>query len=483
MPPIHACRRISDPAHQTLPVGRVCWLLGLVWLLSGCSRPWLPLHVETTFASASLSWSPVQGHPARLCTVRYRVLGDTAWQTGLPLWFDRRSWAYRGSLVELAPGTAYEAEVALGDGSTRRRATFETWRDDLPIADTVYVRGGTRPLRLTRSGSPAGYVLYCPAPGDTGIIDVQNRYLFCVNIKADYVILRGLDLRGAVEHGVYIGRQHHVVIEDCDISGWGRPLTTGSTYGATYQAGIMGEGNTDLPRQVVIQRNRIHHPRYGCQPRHPDARWPGGPVAISLQQGGGSYVIRHNEIYSDAAHAFADGMGEWRNYTFYGFPSRNSDIYGNRISDCIDDGIEAEGGNENIRIWDNETARCGTHIATANTNLGPVYLWRNRAAAGGKVWGKFYDRHRPDELGQAPRGRIFLFYNTLLPGGPQRAFGGAHILSRHNDWRGAAADTIIRLYGDDNDLRHDRLRGAVGGRQTDLTQPDVYGAGLPARPQ
>ena len=39
---------------------------------------------------------------------------------------------------------------------------------------------------------------------------------------ASYVIVRGLTLKNSAEHGIVLGDVDHVVIEGCDISGWGK---------------------------------------------------------------------------------------------------------------------------------------------------------------------------------------------------------------------------------------------------------------------
>ena len=50
---------------------------------------------------------------------------------------------------------------------------------------------------------------------------------------------------------------------------------------------------------------------------------------------------------------FNDSMGEVHNFSYDGFPNRDSDVYGNYISHCWDDGIEIEGANMNVRVWEN----------------------------------------------------------------------------------------------------------------------------------
>ena len=50
-------------------------------------------------------------------------------------------------------------------------------------------------------------------------------------------------------------------------------------------------------------------------------------------------------------------MGEGENFSSVGFPHADTDIYGNIIMNCWDDGIESEGGNRNVRIWGNYMPR------------------------------------------------------------------------------------------------------------------------------
>ncbi|MFT3766284.1 MAG: hypothetical protein QM820_12355 [Minicystis sp.] len=74
-------------------------------------------------------------------------------------------------------------------------------------------------------------------------------------------------------------------------------------------------------------------------------------------------------------------MGEWANFSDGGFPNRDSDIHGNLIRNCWDDGIESEGANRNVRIWGNYIDQTYVKIAIAVVHRGPLYIWRNVAAS------------------------------------------------------------------------------------------------------
>src|SRR5512140_3576062 len=69
-----------------------------------------------TFASIGLYWTPAGGADGKTCRVRYRPAGAPAWRDAPPLWFDRRIGEYRGSIVQLQSGTAYEVRLELPGG-------------------------------------------------------------------------------------------------------------------------------------------------------------------------------------------------------------------------------------------------------------------------------------------------------------------------------------------------------------------------------
>ena len=52
-------------------------------------------------------------------------------------------------------------------------------------------------------------------------------------------------------------------------------------------------------------------------------------------------------LYRDLEHMYNDGIGGGSNGSFHGAPGPDSDIYGNIMSHCWDDGFEVEGGNRN----------------------------------------------------------------------------------------------------------------------------------------
>jgi hypothetical protein len=223
-----------------------------------------------TFHCVGLYWSPDNGAQDNVCRVRYRQAGAPEWREALPLWFDGRQspelpperWRqYRGSIVNLTPGTSYQIELSLQKTGWQASISVQTWSEDFPIARTVPVRNSSTPLIVDQSGSPDGYVLYAPAPGrgtPAATIDVMSQHAQCVEIRASYVILRGLTLKNAQQDGIRIFENcHDIVIEGCDISGWGRIAEDG--WGKDYDAAIYSRDRA--LKRVIVQRNYLHHPR------------------------------------------------------------------------------------------------------------------------------------------------------------------------------------------------------------------------------
>lgn len=139
---------------------------------------------------------------------------------------------------------------------------------------------------------------------------------------------------------------------------------------------------------------------------------------------------------------YNDGIGGGGNGSFRGSPGPDSDIYGNLISHCWDDGLEVEGGSRNVRVWDNYITQCMMMIGNAPASIGPLYIWRNvvahsqsQPAAGGGHFLKMGYATSEDWM----TGHQYIFHNTLFRTGdwlPRGGLGGdrivKHTVSRNN---------------------------------------------------
>jgi hypothetical protein len=406
-----------------------------------------PPTVEPTFHSLGIYWKPNGGAADNGADVRYRRRGECDWRSGEALWFDPNAHdgasehddEYRGSLVDLLPGTKYEVRLTLASGGTFSFPA-ETWREEFPIGKTVTLEGGSsETLVIDEGGSETGYVLYVAGSGGHAI-DVQKAAEVGVEVDASYVILRGVTVKGGTEHGIRLGAVNHVVIEDCDISDWGSAVTSGDAhyigFGENSQSGIYS--SAEELSHVVVQRNDIHHPTYDTNswdefdPTEGTDSFvhPRGPQGITFGDSAGHHVIRYNHIHSDDEHKFNDGMGAWENFSYAGFPGRDSDIYGNVVENVWDDAIEAEGSGMNVRMFGNYVHHTFVAFGMATQSLGPFYLYRNVSGfsqRGTEESGTHTRGGSLVKLGSEPgdletaRGRIVIYHNTIWQ--PPSPFG------------------------------------------------------------
>jgi hypothetical protein len=431
-----------------------------------------------TYESVGLYWSSPGATAATGCEVKFRKAGDANWTQGLAMWFDARNSECRGSIVNLTPGTKYQVELNLPGQPATRALEATTWSNQFPVSKVIPVVNGSATLNITEGGTAAGYVVY---DGGGATLDALNASLYNVTVNASYVIVRGLNLKAAQQDAIRVSPDvHDVVIEDNDISGWGR--TRDGKWGADMDSGVRAVCKTETLERVTIQRNKIHDPRYSAN------SWtdghPAGPQAVTISYCGGNHVIRHNDMYSSNGNYFNDVIGGEDNFSTTGFPNNDTDIYGNKLSNSWDDGIEAEGGNRNVRIWGNYIDSTATGIATTVVATGPVYIFRNVFNRN-----KFYSGKAPDQDDRQPffksgsdaslgNGRRYILHNTMLQasdGASQYGLGGGagvggtgsaqlinNTISMNNIYHLWKPNSAVYQAGVNNVFQNDMFNGNMG---------------------
>jgi len=308
------------------------------------------------------------------CGVHYRASGTRDWREAQSLWFDKRNSQFRGSCVGLIPDTRYD--IKLSYGGSEKTLHAKTRSTDIPVGKTTYIDGGVSDIELhiTDGGTSDAWHLVTPAVGALTTLDPENFRDHNIIIEADFVIVRGFELKNAAKHAIVIRENvQNVLVEDCRITYWGRsggPRSFGNTGG--YDSAVYAERGAG---GLIIQHNLIEHPRGASNDW--DTGHPSGPQAVTLNNSSGGNIIRYNEIRSTEDHGFNDAIGGSSNYSNEGSPNRDSDIYGNIITNVWDDAIESEGANMNVRIWGNFIDYTFQHVATASTTFGPLYIFRN----------------------------------------------------------------------------------------------------------
>ena len=452
-------------------------------------------HAVSTFESMGIYWTPGLGSPNIVCNVQYKAKGTFKWKDAMPLWFDGRNGEYRGSIVNLKPGTEYKVKLTLKGTATSVTLASRTWNESFPVAKVVYLPNGTVDSTYTvnESGAADGYILYTSSPGGSTIIDVAGKHNRCITVDASYVIIDGLTLKGAAIDGIFLNRNvHDVVIQKCDISGWGRVQTDG--WGYERDAGI--HSNSAILKRCIIQGNKIHNPRSDSnnweeyRTVYNEGSHPDGPEGIVFYNSAGNNVIRYNEIYSDEEHCFNDGISGSLNDSTEGSPGKDSDVYGNIVRNTWDDALEMDGGCCNVRVWGNLLDIVNVGISDVACSVGPFYVFRNvfarsRVSPGGGTapFGKLGDE---PEVGI---GKQYWFHNTVLRtsyGLPVRGlstYGGPYTLcvSRNNIYD--AKSSIVSGNSDkSNDFDYDLCSGSTdvtyfGSEPHKITGEPVFAPG------
>ncbi len=448
-----------------------------------------------TFECIGLYWSPGNGSSTIACSTSYREANALSWKKAMPLWYDTGKLEYRGSIVSLKPNTTYQILLSLQGTSTSTQLTTTTWNENFPIAKTVNFPAGTssQTITISQSGTASGYILYTPATPSGSTIDVNNSANYCIDISGSYIIVQGVILKGAAINGINLENNvHDIVIEQCDISGWGRIASDG--YGVEQDAGV--KGSYPSITRVIIQGNRIHNPRSNAnnwtesRTIYNEGTHPDGPQAIVFINSAGNNVFRYNEVYSDESHCFNDGIGGSSNSSKQGFPGPNSDIYGNIIKNSNDDAIEADGGGCNIRVFRNYMDTVYVGISACAMSVGPGYFFRNvmghsRMAPNSSEVGVFA---KTGDITSAGIARQYWFHNTVLqPGGAGYGVSGSGasmvtmLTSYNNIWNaGESIDpqTSSTTNVFDYDLYSGRLKtGPVGMEQHGIKGTPIYASG------
>jgi hypothetical protein len=91
-----------------------------------------------------------------------------------------------------------------------------------------------------------------------------------------------------------------------------------------------------------------------------------------LTPSGGGHYIAGNTIIGGW-----DGIGGEEEGSAHGTFDRDTVVENNTIRDCWDDGIQSEGGDQDVHLRNNDISGCGTGIAFAAPVTGPLYIEQN----------------------------------------------------------------------------------------------------------
>ena len=351
-------------------------------------------------------------------TLEWRPAGGGAWRRGMALTADRRATVggranpyanqWRGSVLMVQPNTAYEVRVTFSDpdgvsgpnpvvvavttrnenppsggatyyvaanGSDANAGTQAApWRtlqkaaDAVGPGDAVVVGAGTyAPVAIRRGGTAAGWVWFRNNPGDRPVVAAPAGAGTLVDVTAPYVRFTGFELSGG-QWGVFVrSPAHDVVVERNYLHG---QKADTSQNGVAVQIGETFSTQNAVA-DVTVQDNEIHA----------DTLPEPETEEILVQASAGGHVIRRNKVVfsyqgSPSTHG-TDCMGGLPNFDPVGGYGPGTDVDDNVCDGATDDGIEIDGGNPNVRVWNNTVTHSNTFFSIAPVYYGPVYVFRN----------------------------------------------------------------------------------------------------------
>jgi hypothetical protein len=349
--------------------------LGAVWWLDGDDDLDSSMALEFRRHGAG-TWRPaapaMRAHPALIVN-------------GAPLGLN--SWA--ASAMFLDPGEAYELRLTLidPDGGGEVRIVAAATRPPLPGVFEGRVRyvapgngGGSGTVGDPFLGLQAA--ADAAAAGDVFQVGPGSYAPFQVLISGtpgQPIVFRGPADGSAMVDGA--GTDRGVVT----LGEYDRTIEWVVVEGLTIQNGAWGV-DAQHSRDVVIRHNRILDVDDGVVNRRGDAlearqivcdnlilgrvAWPG--LGIPPERGvdlkGSGNVVCHNTVRN-----FGDCVSVQPSTG----PSFGNDIYGNDASYCVDDGIEIDYNQANVRVWRNRVMNARMGVSVQPIRGGPAYILRN----------------------------------------------------------------------------------------------------------
>ena len=325
-------------------------------------------------------------------SLEYRKAGTHGWKKAEILPFYKDQPGYRTSITRLEEDTAYDVRFCV-DGREICSSRFFTWQSDVPIAKTIVIDPdkATFPIRLSESGTPQGWIKYT-APQGKVFFNKGKEPTFKVE-DARYVILEGMEFKGPQNHDgtVYVKNSTGVRIRNCEMydfgrvapllyDNWGRPTLNGKRV--NYDGAIqIFEGCSE----IVIERCYIHDSAgRSCSWRYAH---PVGTEAVMMYRPAHSTVIRYNDFIGSDLHRFNDCVESNGNFSEDGGFNRDADIYGNFMIFANDDCIELDGGQRNVRCFDNRFEGSLVGCSIQGCMVSPSFVFGNILSGLGEEFG------------------------------------------------------------------------------------------------
>jgi hypothetical protein len=199
---------------------------------------------------------------------------------------------------------------------------------------------GTSSLPIVFAGPGDGSAVVDGAATDRGIITLGN-----YDQTISHVVIEGLTLENG-NWGIDAQHSHGIVIR--------HNLIQDVSYGVVNRRGDALEGNQTVCDNVIEGR----------------VTWPGSeiPSERGIDLKGYGNVVCHNRVRN---------FGDCVSLQPSTGPSFGNDVFGNDVSYCVDDGIEIDYNQSNVRVWRNRVMNARMGVSVQPIRGGPAYILRN----------------------------------------------------------------------------------------------------------
>lgn len=363
----------------------------------------------------------------------FRKKGESEWRPTIGVVWHSETKQMRGSLLNLEEDAEYEVKVWMTDDTLKEEmpaatTSIKTWSSEVPIGRTIHLGPGriTEPMTITEKGSPNAWIRITGSPEGHTVIDTgyeENNAI--VIVDSQYIVIDNLTIKGGLTDAIRISDSSDIRIRRCNISQWGQTGTLTHDYpnkkwgrGPLYLDANGERINLDAgvrinpgATRVVVEDCFIHAPVGRAS--HWGAGHPLGPTSIIMANSDGNHVIRNNDLVGGQDHRWNDTIEAAWNNKVKGGPYRDTDIQGNIMLFSNDDGIELDGGQMNVRMFNNwiQSSYCG--ISTAPTIYGPSYLFRNLIVLDGEERGHTNFAFKIGGNRVNEPGMNYIFHNTV----------------------------------------------------------------------
>ena len=370
------------------------------------------------------------------CRIFFKKQTESEWKNTYPPIYDQQSKEFRVSIVKLSENTFYDIKIEMLIAhviDTVFTGSFKTWKSEVSIQKTIDIeqfKENSYYFINNVVGTEDGWIKI-KSNSEINLENTSNVYAIGFS-NCKYVILEGIKLSGGYKHGILIPESNSEIrIINCDISRWGRIPIIQNECGEyldvkgeriNNDAGIRIENSGN----IVVERCYIHDPRGNANPWSGVVEMgpfagsiyeyvhPGGPNAIYVKQSTGGIVIKNNDLIGAQLNRYNDVIETAKNGAEEGGFNKDSDIYGNMLAFCQDDAVELDGGQCNVRFFNNRMEQAYDGISTAPNMKGPSYIFNNIIFNLGSSNGVESTGVKNGGGIENTKGRQFLFHNTFV---------------------------------------------------------------------